>query len=254
MELNLVAETWKSFKETGDIRLRNELVVHYQPLLNQVAARVGKGLPSHVEREDLVSYGVFGVIDAIEKFDIDKGVKFETYAVSRIRGSIIDHLRNLDWVPRSVRTKAKDLDSARNALELELGREPDNIELAKHMSISMEELWELQSTASPLPGSIWSYDQDADRDNVTTITLPTDVSANSEQLFETREMSERISSVIASMGERSKTIITLYYIEEMTLSEIGKLLGVTESRVCQLQSRILQGLHESLVMRESVSA
>src|SRR4051812_8833028 len=121
---------WAAFKATDDIHLRNELVVHYRPGLRQVAARGGSTLPPEVDREDLISYGVFGLIDAVEKFDPERGIKFETYSSPRIRGSIIDHLRMADWVPRSVRSKARDLERARVDLELQFGRAPEEEEIA----------------------------------------------------------------------------------------------------------------------------
>ena len=253
VELNALVQTWTSFKETGDIRLRNDLVMHYQPLLKQVANRVGAGLPTSVDREDLVSYGVFGVMDAIEKFDLDKGVKFETYAAPRIRGSIIDHLRTLDWVPRSIRSKAKDLERARADLEAELGRDPEDQELADRIGISVDDLWIMQSQASISMVSALDWVPEGE-DQPSAYSTLVDPISNPEDLFAESELAILVSRAVAGMNERSKTIVALYYIEEMTLAEIGKLLGVTESRVCQLQSHVLKSLHESLVMRETISA
>ena len=243
-------ETWSEFKLTADVRLRNDLVVHYQPLLRQISARIGSGLPGSVDREDLVSYGVFGLMDAIEKFDLDRGVKFETYAGPRIRGSIIDHLRSLDWVPRSVRSKARDLERARHDLEIELGRCPDDTELAKRLEITIEGLWSMKSQAAI--SSVSGLDGDEDRQPIQDTVY--DPISNPEDLFGSNEIIEMVARAVSGMGERSKTIVTLYYVEEMTLAEIGQLLGVTESRVCQLQSKVLQGLHDSFVNHESVTA
>lgn len=246
-------ETWQSFKATGDLRLRNDLVMAYQGLLKQVSARIGASLPSSVDREDLVSYGVFGLMDAIEKFDLDRGIKFETYAGPRIRGAIIDHLRTMDWVPRSIRTKAKDLEKARLELETELGREPEDSEIATKLGISIDDLWIMKSQASI--SSVSALEEgEGDEDRMSIQDLVYDPSSNPEDLFSASEIIDMVSRAVAGMSERSKTIVTLYYIEEMTLAEIGELLGVTESRVCQLQSKVLQGLHESFVMREAVSA
>lgn len=251
METEQLEATWSSYKESGDIRLRNDLVMHYRPLLNRVASRVGSTLPAFVDREDLASYGVFGLMDAISKFDLDKGVQFSTYASSRIRGAILDHLRSLDWVPRSVRSKVRELEEARHDLEADLGREPSNQELAVQLDISLEDLWLLQSEASvPRVGPLVVEDPEGNPESWTTHFDPT---ANPEQTMSGVEITELVSKAVSGMSERSKTIVALYYIEEMTLANIGKLLGVTESRVCQLQSKVLSGLYESLVLQETVS-
>lgn len=253
MERNALAETWADYKATNDIGLRNDLVVHYQTLLRQVAARVGAPLPAEVDRDDLVSYGVFGLIDAIEKFDLERGIKFETYAGPRIRGAIIDHLRAADWVPRSIRSKARDLERARVELEVEYGRAPEDDELAKKLEITLDELTSMRSQASI--SMVSSLDQGADDDeHMSPGALVFDPVSNPEDLMDISEITHLISRAISGMTERSKTIVMLYYIEEMTLAEIGKIMGVTESRVSQLQSKVLNSLHEHLVMREGVTA
>ena len=253
MEKEDLQPTWVAYKATGDISLRNDLVVHYRTTLRQVAARVGATLPAEVDREDLISYGVFGLMDAIEKFDLERGIKFETYAGPRIRGSIIDHLRMYDWVPRSIRSKARDLEKARLELEIQFGRAPEDEELAEKLEITMEELWSMQSSAHI--SMVSSLDQsDGDDEHISPGALVFDPVSNPEDLLDIREIAHLISRAISGMTERSKTIVTLYYIEEMTLAEIGKVLGVTESRVSQLQSKVLNSLHESLVHRDSVTA
>lgn len=245
-------DVWARFKSTGDLRLRNDLVMHYQTLLKQVAGRIGSTLPASVDREDLVSYGVFGLMDAIEKFEPDRGNKFETYAGPRIRGSIIDHIRTMDWVPRSIRTKVKDLERARADLEISLGREPEDQELADKLGISIDDLWIMKSQASV--SSVTTLDDADNEDRAPVHDMVFDPNSNPEELFQTEEIVAMVSSAVADMSERSKTIVVLYYIEEMTLAEIGQILGVTESRVCQLQSKVLHGLYESLVLCEPVSA
>lgn len=248
-------QTWQAFKASGDLRLRNDLVMHYQPLLKQVSSRVGATLPASVDREDLVSYGVFGLMDAIEKFDLSRGIKFETYAGPRIRGSIIDHLRTMDWVPRSIRTKAKELEKARVDLEVELGREPEDQEIADKLGLSIDDLWIMKSQASiSSVSTLDGGDSSSEEYGLPIHDVVFDPASNPEDLFSAHEITEMVSRAVAGMSERSKTIVTLYYIHEMTLAEIGTLLGVTESRVCQLQSKVLHSLHESFVMNEAVTA
>jgi RNA polymerase sigma factor for flagellar operon FliA len=238
LEPEVLTEAWILYKETGHIDHRNRLVLHYTSLVGYVAKKVGGGLPSTVDREDLISYGMFGLIDAIKKFDLDKGVKFETYAVTRIRGAIIDELRDLDWVPRSIRSKAREIDSAREELERELGRPAEHNELAQHLGLSLEDYWHLASQANATV--VESRDQHADGESVYETTF--DPLSNPEDLFQASEITELLGEAISTMDERSKTILVLYYLEDMTLAEIGQILGVTQSRVCQLQSKVLQAL------------
>jgi RNA polymerase sigma factor FliA len=240
-----VQDTWRRFKETGDIGLRNELVLHYTSLVRYVASKVGAGLPNTIDRDDLISYGTFGLFDAIAKFDLQKNVKFETYAITRIKGSIIDALRDQDWVPRSVRSKARNYDLVKTELENELGRAPADPELAGRLGISIAELWVLQDSASII--SVTALDEHQGEDDRPSISdLIFDVASNPEDLYGPNEVTHLLVEAIDGMTDRSKTILVLYYVEEMTLSEIGEVLGVTESRVCQLQGKLLQSLREAL--------
>lgn len=250
LEQEVLAEAWILFKETGRIDHRNRLVLHYTSLVRYIAAKVGERLPAMVDREDLVSYGMFGLMDAIEKFDIDKGVKFETYAVTRIRGAIIDEIRTLDWVPRSVRTKARDIEKARDETEQLLGRPATHEEVAQTLGLPMSDYWRLRSDAFVEPvetygGLVAPGIDDSVRPDYYERPLIDPVS-NPEDLFQVDEIVDQLGEAIAGMDERSKTILALYYFQEMTLSEIGSVLGVTESRVCQLQSKVLHSLGESL--------
>lgn len=238
-------ESWLLYKQTGYLPFRERLVLHYSPLVRYVAAKLGSTLPpGAVDRDDLISDGVIGLIDAIEKFDMNLGNKFETYAVRRIRGQMIDKLRSLDWVPRSVRGKARDIAEQREELELEIGRPATHEEVAQHLGLTMEQYWEAQSaaTVSRLEYSTVGY-QDGESDRHDTLIDPT---SNPVEYAETQEVRERIIEAIVDMDERSKTILVLYYLHEMTLAEIGQILGVTESRVCQLQSKVLGTLKAQL--------
>jgi RNA polymerase sigma factor for flagellar operon FliA len=248
-----VMDTWRRFKNTGDLTLRNELVLSYISLVRYVASKVATGLPNTVDRDDLISYGTFGLMDAIAKFDLEKNVKFETYAITRIKGSIIDALRDQDWVPRSVRSKARNYELVKSELETELGRTPHDAELAGRLGITIAELWMLQDEASVI--SVTALDEhqgDEDRPSVSELIF--DVASNPEDLYGQNEVTDLLVDAIDELSDRSKTILVLYYVEEMTLAEIGDVLGVTESRVCQLQGKLLQSLRESLSNGRALAA
>lgn len=248
LEAEQLSDAWIDYKLHGDRPARNLLVLHYQQLVHAVAGKIARQLPRNVDREDLVSYGLFGLLDAIDKFDIERNIMFETYAGTRIRGSIFDEIRGLDWVPRAVRAKARDVEKAEEEMYAKLGRAPEDAELAIHMGLSLIELWQIQ-TQTEL-GQIDAYDADSmqggvQRFDFTHTKTPIDPTTP-EAIFDMIEVSELLADAIDLMPQRFKTILTLYYLQGMTLAEIGVVLGVTESRVCQLQSKLLQTLHASL--------
>ena len=251
LESSALVGAWQDFKATGDVEIRNDIVLHYQSLVRYVASRMAAGLPSMVERDDLISYGTFGLLDAIEKYDLGKGVKFETYAVTRIKGSILDELRALDWVPRTVRSKARDVERATTELQIQFGRPPEDVELAAYLGITLPELWTVQSQTNSsylqsADGNAGRHDHDADSASYSILESSYDPTSNPEDLFVATEVTELLAFAVDALPERSRTILVLYYLQEMTLAEIGEVLGVTESRVCQLQSKVLQGLREAL--------
>ncbi|WP_084224259.1 RNA polymerase sigma factor WhiG [Kitasatospora cheerisanensis] len=232
---------WRSYKETGDHGLRDQLILHYSPLVKYVAGRVGVGLPANVEQADFVSSGIFGLIDAIEKFDIDRAIKFETYAISRIRGAIIDELRALDWIPRSVRQKAKAVERAYATLEARLRRTPHDPEVASEMGISLDDLHTIFSQLSlanvvALDELLHSAGEGGDRLTLVE-TLPDNGADNPVEIAEDRELRRLLASAVNTLPEREKTVVTLYYYEGLTLAEIGQVLGVTESRVSQIHTK-----------------
>lgn len=237
---------WVNYKANGERVFRDRLILHYAPLVKYVAGRVRSGLPNNVESSDLVSYGMFGLIDAIDKFELDRKIKFETYAINRIRGAIIDELRSLDWVPRSVRSKARDLERAHSELEVELKRAPSEAELADRMGITRAELAKLMSQVSFT--NVVALDDithsGSDRgDKMTLGDLLEDPRAPDPKAeYETEEMKVLLAEQIAELPEREKIVLTLYYYERLTLAEIGSVLGVTESRVSQIHSKSLLDL------------
>ena len=256
MQLEDEAETdrlWEEYKATGSREARDRLIVRYSPLVKYVAGRVAVGLPQNVEQSDLVSYGIFGLIDAIEKFDLDRGFKFETYAIARIKGNILDELRSIDWVPRSVRAKARSLEKAYAKLEAELHRTPSDEELAAELNMTEEQL---QSTLSQISFvGLVALDEmlSVSGDRGESVSLGDTIADSGEgpvAAYEVEEMRQILAEAINRMGEREKIVLTLYYYEGLTLAEIGEVLGVTESRVCQIHTKAVLQLRSKLAASE----
>jgi len=247
---------WERYGEKPSREVRDQLIVHYSPLVKYVASRVAAGLPQNVEQADLVSYGIFGLIDAIDKFDPGRGYKFETYAISRIKGAMLDELRSMDWVPRSVRTKAKRIEQANAKLEAKLGRAATDEELADALDITMDEL-ETMLTKISFVGVV-ALDEmlsGAERgDSMTLGDTIADKGAGPVGSFEVEEMRQLLAESINGMTEREKTVLTLYYYEGLTLAEIGEVLGVTESRVCQIHTKSVLRLRSRLSAAEYTAA
>jgi RNA polymerase sigma factor for flagellar operon FliA len=243
-------QLWRDFKETADPPLRERLILHYSPLVKYVAGRVGVGLPPNIEQADLVSYGIFGLIDAIEKFDLERAIKFETYAISRIRGAIIDELRAIDWIPRSVRYKAREVEKAYAALEAKLHRTPTEPEVAGEMGISVEDLHQIFSRVSFV--NVVALDEllnvGGDKgDKLSLVDTLEDTKAEDPvAAFESEETKYLLAKAINQLPEREKIVVTLYYYEGLTLAEIGQVLGVTESRICQMHTKAVLQLRGRL--------
>lgn len=248
-----VRRLWVTFKETGDAGVRERLILHYSPLVKFVAGRVGVGLPSNVEQADLVSYGVFGLIDAIEKYDLERAIKFETYAIQRIRGAIIDELRALDWIPRSVRSKAREVEKTYAELEATLHRTPTEPEVAAKMGIPLKDLHHIFSQVSyvnlvALDELMSGGDKGGDGGGGLSLgdTLEDTSAEDPVMAFEGEETKFLLARAIDQLSEREKIVVTLYYYEGMTLAEIGRVLGVTESRICQMHSKAVLQLRTKL--------
>jgi RNA polymerase sigma factor for flagellar operon FliA len=240
---------WLQYRKTGDQGLRDRLILTYAPLVKYVAGRLGSGLPAHVDEGDLVSYGLLGLIGAIERYEPDRDVKFETYAIARIKGAIIDELRAMDWVPRSVRSRAREIERAISALEAKLGRAPGDEEIAKKVGITVEELEEsltdISRSSIAALDELWTVSGQGDQIALIDTIEDTDAPDPQGALSQT-EMKEAIADAIARLPEREKLVVTLYYYEELTLREIGEVLGVTESRVSQLHTKAVLRLKARL--------
>jgi len=225
-------------------------VVAYSPLVKYVAGRMGSGLPAHVEESDLISYGLGGLISAIERFDLSREIKFETYAITRIRGAIIDELRSLDWVPRSVRARAREFERVNMRLEAKLHRAPSDEEIAAELEITLDEfqdaLLQISNSTIVALDELWSV-SDSGGDQVSLLdTLPDRGAPDPQVLVDESELRDRVADAIAALPEREKLVVALYYYENLTLREIGEVLGVTESRVSQLHTKAVLRLRSKL--------
>jgi len=235
-----IRKIWQAYKTEDCQDSRDKLILHYAPLVKYIAGRISANLPQNVDQADLVSYGLFGLIDAIQKYDTGREIKFETYAISRIKGAIIDELRALDWVPRSVRHRARNLERVYYELENELRRPPTDSEVAKAMGITLEEhndlLSQLSYTSMLALEELWNVGEKDDKvsliDSIEDTTSPDPAVS-----FEFDEIKTILAEAIQKLPEREKTVIALYYYDGLTLREIGEILGVTESRVSQLHTK-----------------
>jgi RNA polymerase sigma factor for flagellar operon FliA len=241
---------WREYRKTSDKAIRDRLILTYAPLVKFVAGRLGSGLPAHVDENDLVSYGLLGLIGAIERYDPDRDVKFETYAITRIKGAIIDELRAMDWVPRSVRARAREIERAMSALEAQLHRAPTDAEIAEKIGISQEELedslTDIARSSIAALDEVWTISSSGG-DQVALIDTIEDTEGPEPQAaLDETETREALAESIAALPEREKIVITLYYYEELTLREIGEVLGVTESRVSQLHTKAILRLRSRL--------
>ncbi|HYQ11805.1 MAG TPA: RNA polymerase sigma factor WhiG [Solirubrobacterales bacterium] len=259
METNVKAvelrELWQRYKEDGDERARERLVVAYSPLVKFIAGRMASGLPSHVEESDLISYGLLGLIGAIERFDLEREIKFETFAVARVKGAIIDELRSLDWVPRSVRARARDVEKANAELEAQLQRAPTDEEMAAKLHIGVDEfndaLLEIANSSVLALDDLWSFaDPEGSGGAISVIDTIHDPNAvDPETEAQASELKDRLADAIESLPERERLVVALYYYENLTLREIGEVLGVTESRVSQLHTKAVLALRPRFATR-----
>ncbi len=248
---NLI-QIWEAYSKTKDPKLKDTLILEYASLVKYVAGRLSIHIGQHVEYDDLISYGIFGLIDAIDKFDFEKGVKFETYAALRIRGAIIDSIRKMDWVPRTLRQKNKQLEAAFAELEFELGREPTEEEISIKLNISIEETKEILKKSSVV--ALISLDDYLEQNHEISFSGGNASSQNDtpESQYEQQELKDMLEDAIDKLTEKEKKVITLYYFEDLTLKEISSIMGVSESRISQIHSKAVLRLKSRLGRYKSI--
>ena len=234
-------ELWSDYLAGPTRPLRDRLVIHYAPLVRAVAHRVAAGLPSYVDHADLAQSGVFGLIDAVERFDPERCPRFESYAAQRIRGAILDELRAQDWVPRTVRGRVRELERAQERLENRLLRAATDRELAEELGVPVRDLRGLTQQVQMI--SVEALEENS---GGVSELLADDRTPDPMAVVQAREMMRQLNMAVAQLGERDRRVVELYYLENRTLAEIGRLLGVTESRVCQLHSRLVGRLRGRL--------
>lgn len=236
---------WTEYAKTSSVEVRDKLIIEYAPLVKIVAGKLSMYLGYNVEYDDLVGYGVFGLIDAIDKFDVGKGNKFETYASLRIRGAILDQIRRMDWIPRSLRQKQKKIDIAIGELEKSLGRVPTDEEVAKQLEISDEEYinWQGQAKVANMV-SLDEFIEAAGERNVEPVKASK--MEQPEKVMEKQELKKMLMESLETLTDKEKKVILLYYYEELTLKEISRILEVSESRVSQLHTKALQKMKAKL--------
>ena len=242
-------ELWIKYKQKKDQKIRDYFVRQYAPLVKYVAGKVAIGMPHNVEFDDLVGFGVFGLFDAIEKYDPEKHVKFKTYAVTRIRGAIYDELRSIDWVPRSVRQKTKEIEETVHTLESTLGRSASDLEIAAKMGVSIKDLHKtmqkISSSSIISLNDLWYSGEENDRVSIVD-SIESPSSLNPDIIVEKDEIKRVIVQAISELPDKEKKVLVLYYYEDLTLKEIGKVLEVTESRISQLHTKAIMRLRSKL--------
>lgn len=239
---------WRSYRDAPTAAKREQLILRYAPMVKYVAGRMAVGMPSNVDRGDLTSYGMFGLMDAIEKFDVETGYRFQTYAVQRIRGAIVDELRSMDWVPRSVRRKARDIEKAIARLQTELGRPPDDAEVAAELEITVETLSDhLAQISMTSVGALDAALTGTDGSTIRVVDTVADKDTlRPDQHIDELAMRELLLEAMDRITEREQQVLTLYYFEGLTLAQIGEIIGVTESRVSQIHSKAILTLRSHI--------
>ncbi|MDA7494583.1 FliA/WhiG family RNA polymerase sigma factor [bacterium] len=243
---------WKTYKRTRDENLRNTLIEHHMPLVRTIAERVLQTLPKSIDVDDLSSAGTFGLMDAINGFDLSRGIKFKTYCTTRIRGSILDELRSQDWVPRLVRLKAHRLERAIRALEGRLGRNPNQAEIAKELEITLEELQahEAEANAKTIFSLSEKWDDGDDDKDIEKVEILAD--RKSVNPVDTIQQRDALDMITSSLTKKERLIILMYYYEGLTMREIGEIMELTESRVCQIHSNVMARLKAQLDRAQGV--
>jgi len=241
---------WVRFKERDDVEARNALIVHHMRVVKYIAGRMAMHVPQSIDMNDLVGWGVLGLMDAVEKFDPRQDIKFSTYATMRVRGAIIDEIRALDWAPRSLRSMARKVSEAKNKLRQERGAEPTAEEIGQELGTTGDQV---EDTVAQLQmAHVLALDDylPSNSDDMRKVDVTSDVSATSpEEALEKQERIELLAEVILQLPDQQQKVLNLYYYEELTLKEIGAVLNVTESRICQIHGAAMKKLRKVLTQR-----
>ena len=249
--INRQNDLWRQYSNTKDPSVREILILEYSHLIKFIAGRLNIYFGSNVEYDDLVGFGVFGLIDAIDKFDINKGVKFETYASLRIRGSIIDSIREMDWVPRSLRQKSKELEKAYWEVENELGHSASDKEISEKLGISIEELYKLLNEVNV--SSMVSLEDFLEQNYEIGVDVPNMNREDRPEIqLELGELKDLLGDAVNKLPEKEKTVLSLYYYEELTLKEISAIMKVSESRISQLHTKAIMRLRGKMARHKSL--
>ena len=243
-KVQMKEDIWTKYRQTGDAELRNEILLSYVHIVKYIVQRLVPSSRNYPDFDDLMGYGIIGMIDAIDKFDASKGVKFETYATLRVKGAIIDQLRKQDWVPRGIRVKVKGVTKCYEQLEAQFGRPATDQEVADAMSITVDELREIIDESYTF--NVVYMDEQI-MDVIKLSDSPHGGYTDPESEYEEKELKAIMAGLIDSLGEKERLVVTLYYYEELTLKEIGRILGVSESRVSQIHSKTLMRLRSKLI-------
>lgn len=245
MDEQTLKNLWETYDKTKDSKIKEQLIVEYAQVVKYVAGRLSMYLGNNVEFDDLVGYGVFGLIDAIDKFDLEKGIKFETYASLRIRGAILDNIRKMDWIPRSVRKKQKSIETAYQKLESQLGRFVEDEDMAEELNISLEDYHKWQNQTKAL--MLTSFEDYVEKGGeVSMEAAGKSRFVMPEANIEKEELKETLIKAIGDLTEKERKVITLYYYEELTLKEISHIMEVSESRISQLHTKALKKMKITL--------
>jgi RNA polymerase sigma factor for flagellar operon FliA len=249
LEQKTEGELWVEYRQNKDPKIRDAFIKQYAPLVKYVAGKVAVGMPHNVEFDDLVGFGAFGLLDAIDRFDPEKNVKFKTYAVPRIRGAIFDELRSIDWVPRSVRQKTKEVEETIGTLEAQLGRSATDQEIARALGMSegefLKTMMRISATSILSLNDVWFSGDESDKVSIGD-SIESPVSLNPDVIAEKNEVRQVIINSINELPDKEKKILVLYYYEDSTLKEIGQVMGITESRVSQLHTKAILRLRSKL--------
>lgn len=243
-EINRYVEASQMNFEEDKTRRREELIMKYAPLVKYIAERLAIRMPSHISKDDLISAGIMGLFDAIDNYDSNRGIKFETYAFYRIRGAVLDEMRRLDWIPRSVRKEVQEIEAAITAIRGKLGRDPEDHEIALELGVSLESYFKMIDKTSGI--NLLSLDEPVMGSFVTAVNKMESKTPSPLDELNKNEVKRVIADALSNLSEKEQLVVSLYYFDELTLKEISRVMGLTESRISQIHSKAIITLRAKL--------